>query len=189
MATVEVSGLKELFAKMKEWRSEVWQRVEDALAHVAQSIAATAKARAPAYTGNLKDQITARYPRERKGARAPKYVHYVVSSSPEGHLVEFGTGRQYEKPAGIQLARESRASGKHPGLFTVKAQQRLIDWARARGAADPVAAAGAIAAALDKDGGVRPKPYLFPALLQHQDELINELTKAIQGAIEEVNVA
>lgn len=189
MATYEIRGLKEIYRTIRNFRGQVWHNVEDALAEVAESVAAQAKSNATAnyYTGNLVEKITARYPKNRKGVRTSQYIHYVVSSSPEGHLVEFGTGRQYELPLGLELGRPSKASGHHTGFFGKKAQARLVEWAAYKGAANPIEAAAAIAAVLEKDGGVRPKPYLFPALLAHEHQLLTKLHEAIADAVLSAN--
>lgn len=183
MATAEVTGLPEILKKIQEIGGEIRRRGEEALERVAGSIASTARANASQsqFSGDLVNGISARPPRNKKGKRARVLKHFIVSSSPEGHLVEFGTGRQYRLPEGIKLGRPSKASGQHTGFFGEKAQDRLIAWARARGAKDPVVTAGAIAAVLEKQGGVRAHPYLFPALLSHQGELLSETRKVLEG--------
>lgn len=170
MPSVTIIGLQELKLKLQNMPADVASAVSIELSDGAQQIAAEAKSNAPGDQGFLRQQI---------GVKKINNLSFeVISGAEYSPFVEFGTLQEVSIPPGLEeYAAQFQASVDSGGL---SAKEAIFAWCARQG--------------IDKDAwypiylkiikvGVKPHPFFFPAVNRLKPVIIEQVKKALAGAI------
>lgn len=195
-ATLQIKGLDAAIKRANKLANTIKKDVQDNLNEFADNVSTTAKRLAPADEGHLRGAIN---PVRGKGDLTASIVCAVNYAA----FLEFGTRKfaaQYVAtlPADWQSYAAS-FKGKTPGTFD-EFILRLVGWVRRKGigahfdiktrrrvrvgkqSAATTAEADAYAIALYiLRNGIRPHPFLYPAVMQHLPELRKNMDKLLEA--------
>jgi len=162
-----------LFKRLALMSLKIRQNVEQEVDKSSKAIQATAKSRAPRDTGALARSIARK--KFNDGLTGVVYTKTSRAGGKSGtgyaHLVEFGSGGYYRTPPGV-----SRAGSAGP--YRPSSTRMLAEWAdRHNLPAFPVARA------IGERGGVRGRPFLYPAMAGERPRFNRQLRRAIRGAL------
>ena len=160
--TIKRSSQQVIFKKMLFMSNLIKRNVREVVEQSTKAIQKEAKARAPSDRGQLRNFIERRTHNE--GLTGVVFTPWQLTYA---HLVEFGTGSFYKPPPGV-----GRGKGGSP--YRPPAGGLLGAWAKRKGL--PVFP---IARSIGLKGGVKGRPFLFPAFQGERRVFVRNLRRAI----------
>ena len=161
-ASIRIDGLDEVMARLRADRI-AQQHLRRGFEEVGWFLRSEASKRAPVHKGTLRGSIA----HEVDPSPVPLWVrvgHLRDGAAPHAPYMEFGTGLVHDHPSWPR--RVHRVSGG-----------KLAPWAELRGV-NPYAVANAIM----RRGGLRPRRYLRGALEENSDRVIRIIAGALRRA-------
>ena len=171
---IEQRSSQVLFKRLLRLRGSIRENVAEVVEKSAGNIRDEAKARAPRASGALVRSL--RFKRFNEGLTA---VVFAGGSIWYDHLVEFGSGSFFKVPpaAKIQGGGRRRSKGhKSGGPYRPPAAGKLRAWAERKNL--PVFP---VARAIGLRGGVKARPFLYPALETERKRFTRGLVNAIMN--------
>ncbi len=166
-----VKGMKKLLNQLAKINKDLPEKVDKIVQANGSEMAQTANKIAPTDMGGLRSSIRARRGKEKGEAIVTAGVIYAA-------FVEFGTGRQVRVPAEFsaqaQAAKSIRGGTFEEGLRSIR------DWCRRNGIEE--SAAYPIFMAILRRG-LKPRPFMYPALIRQRPILQNDLEKFLRRTL------
>ena len=176
--TLNIKGFNEVFSKFDKYSKIVQEEIKDEVAASALAIQSNAKKMAPVNLGRLRNSIY--LIEQNNGQNAFKFS--VGSSAKYAPYIEFGTGGKVSIPKGFE-SYASQFKTKTGGTFK-EMLKALIMWVERKGIASgkqSKSAAYMIALSILRKG-LRPQPFLIPALQQELPKLKLRIEKTLKDA-------
>ena len=162
---IQNSSQKVVFRRLFLMTQAIRDNVSAAVAKSTKAILKEAEQRAPTDTGQLRDSIV-------RASTNDGLTGYVFTRwNPYAHLVEFGSGSFYKPPAGV-------SRGGSAGPYRPSSTRMLAEWAERHSLP-----AFPVARAIGERGGVRARPFLYPAFAAERPRFNRQLRRAIRGAV------
>ena len=158
-----------LFKRLALMSLKIRQNVEAEVDKSSKAIQATAKSRAPSDTGALARSIARK--KFNDGLTGVVYTKTSRAGGKSGtgyaHLVEFGSGGFYRTPPGV-------SRGGSAGPYRPSSTRMLAEWSERHNLP-----AFPVARAIGERGGVKSRPFLFPAYEGERASFTRALRRAI----------
>lgn len=166
---INISGLKELEAKLAKAETNIRDRVDVALLEGATGIATDAKLNAPGDQGILHGEIG--------WARRGELKFEVFSHAIYSAYVEFGTRTKVSIPPGLE---EFAQQFKNLPGGSLGVKEAIFAWCKRKGI-DPKAWYSIFISIMVK--GTEPHPFFFPAVAKWRPIIIENVTKELNKVL------
>lgn len=176
--TLNIKGVNEVFSKFDKYSKIVQEDIKDEVAVSALAIQSNAKKLAPVNLGTLRNSIY--LVEQNNGQNAFKFT--IGSSVRYAPYIEFGTGGKVSIPKGFETY-AGQFKTKSGGTFK-EMLKALTEWVQKKGIASgkqSKSVAYMIAVSILRKG-LRPHPFLIPALEQELPKLKLRIEKILKNA-------
>lgn len=157
MNKITIEGVEKLQEQLQKLETNIKNEVAEIYEQLALKVLRSAQTKCPVDTGNLRASLTKEVNKEKLYAIVGTKVEYAP-------YVEYGTGI-----FGLRKTRLTKAPP--PGA--------LEDWAKKHG----FESGYIVSRAIFRAGGIRPHPYLRPALMENEKDIKDGIKKAVTKVI------